>query len=90
MKEAAQLSDRAVIWLAREVCWSGPPCFRALGRVECAVRGSRGGANERGGGVVTLPKPGRRLWACFCAGAAATIPRKRAEIEADLEKTLPG
>ncbi len=39
--------------------------------VECLLRHPGGGAQKRGSSVVALSKPGRRLWACLCAGAYA-------------------
>ena len=59
-----------------KISWSGPLCFKALAPCGMRCSGSRRGAKERGGGVVPLPGPGRRLWTCVCAGASATIQSK--------------
>ena len=48
----------------------------------------RGRPAKRGRGVVALPRPGRRLWTCLCARAAARTPAG-SQIEADLGKRYP-
>jgi tetratricopeptide (TPR) repeat protein len=43
---------------------------RRSGGVERSVWDSRRSSTKRRCGAVSLPRPGRRLWACLCAGAS--------------------
>ena len=90
LKEANRLSARAVS-LARQGGLLGRAAMfqGARGGVECVVRESGGGAKKRGSGVVAFPKPGCRLWTCFCACASGRF-RASPSDRGGTRKALPG
>ena len=90
LKEAARLSDRAVILSRQAGLRERAAQFEGARAAWNALFGIRdGGEKKRCGGVVAVPKQGRRLWTCLCAGAAARV-RASSQDRGGPRKALPG
>ena len=74
LKEAARLSDRAVILSRQAGLRERAAQFEGARAAWDALFGnSYGGEKKRWGGLGAVPQQGRRLWTGLCAGAAARV-----------------
>ena len=74
LKEAARLSDSAVSLSRQAGLRERAAQFEGARAAWNALFGIRdGGERERRCGAVAVPKQGRRLWTCLCAGASARL-----------------
>ena len=90
LKEAARLSDRAVSLSRQAGLRERAALFEGARAAWSALLGdARGGQRKRCGGLVALPKPGRRLRPCLCAGASGRF-RASSQDRSRPGKALPG
>ena len=90
LKEAARLSDRAVSLSRQAGLRERAALFEGARAAWSALFGIREeGTKKRGCGVVAVPKPGRRLWTCLCAGTSARV-RASSQDRGGTRKALPG